>query len=83
MSTTPAGKIIHYYDKIGVAVIKLSQSLKKGDKIKISGHDKEFIQTVESMQIEHQQIDQANKEQEIGLKVDQPVKEGDVVELIS
>lgn len=36
------GKITHYYDKIGVAVVKVSKTIKVGDKIKISGHDKEF-----------------------------------------
>lgn len=73
----------HYYDKIGVAVVKLSQTMKKGDKIKISGHDKEFAQVVDSMQVEHQQIVEAKKGDEVGLKVDQPVKESDVVELES
>lgn len=57
--------------------------MKKGDKIKISGHDKEFSQVVDSMQVEHQQIVEAKKGDIIGLKVDQPVREGDVVELES
>jgi len=73
------GKITHYYNKIGVAVVLVSNPLKLGDKVKISGHDKEFIQKVVSMQSEHKEIAQAKKGDEIGLKVDQPVKEGDVI----
>lgn len=73
------GKVTHYYNKIGVAVIKLSKSLVLGDKIKISGHDKEFIQGVNSMQIEHQQVQKAKKGDSIGLQVDKPVKDGDIV----
>lgn len=73
------GKVTHYYNKIGVAIIKLSKSLGIGGKIKISGHDKEFIQEVTSIQIEHQQIKKAKANDIIGLKVDQEVKENDEV----
>jgi putative protease len=73
------GKIIHYYNKIGVAVLKLDKPLSVGDKIKISGHDNEFTQEVVSMQMEHQQIKKAKKGDDIGLKVDRPVKENDEV----
>lgn len=73
------GKVTHYYNKIGVAVVKLDKPLSIGDKIKISGHDKEFTQEVTSIQIEHQQIDKAKPRDDIGLKVDQPVKDNDEV----
>lgn len=73
------GKIIHYYDKIGVAVLDLSGDLKAGETIRISGHGNEFTQTVSSMQVEHQQIEQAKKGDTVGMKTDQPVKEGDEV----
>ncbi len=73
------GKVTHFYNKIGVAVIDLVKSLSVGDKIKISGHDKEFIQEVTSMQMEHEQIKKAKKGDSIGLKVENPVKDGDLV----
>ncbi|OIO45555.1 MAG: hypothetical protein COY72_00450 [Candidatus Nealsonbacteria bacterium CG_4_10_14_0_8_um_filter_35_10] len=70
------GKITHYFGKIGVAVIKLEDTLKVGDTIKIVGGGAEFTQTVESMQIEHEQIQEAKTGESIGLKVLQKVKEG-------
>ncbi|MBI4100188.1 U32 family peptidase C-terminal domain-containing protein [Candidatus Microgenomates bacterium] len=73
------GKITHYYDKIGVAVVEVQKPFSLGDEIKISGSDHEFVQKVESMQIEHEQIQQAKKGQTIGLRTDQKVKEGDVI----
>lgn len=79
MADTLAGKIAHYYDKIGVAVIEVLSPIKVGEQIKISGHDKEFTQEVTSIQEEHEQIREAQKGQAIGLKVDQPVKKGDEV----
>jgi putative protease len=79
MPDTKVGEITHYYDKIGVAVVKVLAPIKVGDRIKISGHDKEFEQEVASMQIEHQNIEQAKKGDDVGMKVDQPVKDGDEV----
>lgn len=82
MGDVKIGKITHYYDKIGVAVVEVIAPIKIGDTIKISGHDKEFTQEISSMQIEHEQMEQADKGQVIGLKVDQPVKENDEIFLV-
>lgn len=70
------GTVTHYYDKIAVAVVKLEKDdLKVGDKVKfIDKEGNEFTQTVESMQIEHANIDIAKKGDEFGLKVDQEAK---------
>jgi len=50
------GTIIHFYPKIMVAVVKVSDSLKVGETIRIAGHTTDFTQTVDSLQIEHQQV---------------------------
>jgi putative protease len=73
------GKITHYFGKIGVAVVELTDELKIGDTIRIVGGTRDFTQTVNSMQIEHQNVERAGAGEAIGLKVDQPVKEGDIV----
>jgi len=70
------GKVTHYYDKIGVAVVELDGGLSTGDKIKfVRGGEDMFEQEVKSMQIEHDKIDSAKKGDIVGLKVDQEVKE--------
>lgn len=79
MADMKVGKVTHYYDKIGVAVVDLEDSLSVGDKIKVTGHGNEFTQQVSSMQLDHQDLQKAKKGQAIGLKVDQKVKEGDEV----
>ncbi|MBM3205515.1 hypothetical protein FJZ41_01525 [Candidatus Shapirobacteria bacterium] len=79
MADTKVGEIIHFYDKIGVAVVKVLSPIKVGDRLKISGHDKEFEQEVTSMQVEHKSINEAKKGDDVGMKVDQPVKDGDEV----
>ncbi len=71
------GKVTHYYNKIGVAVVELSGKLKVGDSISIESHDgSSFQQHVESMQIERINIAEANSGDSVGLKVSNPVKEG-------
>ncbi len=73
------GKITHYFTKIGVAVIELSGDLKVGDKIRIKGATSDFKQTVKSMQIEHESIEEAEAGQSIGMKVKDHAREGDTV----
>ncbi len=72
----PIGIVTHYFSKVGVAVVKLSAPLKIGDKIKLKRGDEEFEQIVQSMQVDHKNLEEAKKGEEIGLKVDHKVKEG-------
>lgn len=76
------GKIKHYFDQISVAALVLDKPLAVGDTVKISGHGKELLQKIESMQIEHESVAKAKKGQDVAFKVTQPVKENDVVELV-
>jgi len=73
------GKITHYFGKIEVGIVELSDALSVGDKIHIKGHTSDFEQLVESMEIEHKQIEKATKGDCIGLKVIKKVHEGDRV----
>jgi translation elongation factor EF-1alpha len=77
MTDFRVGKVTHYYDKIGVAVLSLDADLGTGDKIKfVRGGEELFEQEVGSMQVEHEKIDKAKKGDIVGMKTDQPVKDG-------
>jgi hypothetical protein len=76
------GKVVHYFDKIGVAVIKLVKALKVGDKVKFVHGENEFEQVVESMQLEHEQVTAGKKGQEVAVKVDKETKSGTEVHLV-
>ncbi len=71
----------HYYDNLNVAVVKLNPgaSLKKGDKVQIKGNSTDFTQVVDSLQVEHQDVEQVKAGDSFGLKVDQKVHEGNTV----
>ena len=73
------GKISHYFTKIGVGVVELSDELKVGDRISIEGATTSIQQTVDSMQIEHQNVQSAGSGQSIGLKIVERAREGDLV----
>ncbi len=73
------GKITHYYSNIGVAIIELDGDLSVGDKIKIKGGTTDFEQEVDSMEVEHQKVQEAKKGDSIGLKVNEKMREGSLV----
>jgi len=73
------GKVSHYFTKIGVAVIELTGTLSIDDNISIEGASTNFTQKIDSMQIEHKNINKAKKGDSIGLKVIDRVREGDLV----
>jgi len=74
------GVFTHYFTKISVGVIEITKgTLKAGDTIHIKGATSDFTQKVQSMQIEHEKIEEAKKGQSIGLKVKEHVREHDKV----
>ena len=73
------GKVTHYFSKIGVAIIEVSSTLKVGDEISIEGTATNLTQKVDSMQIEHKNVEHAKKGESVGMKVADRVREGDMV----
>ncbi len=53
------GKVVDYYQHVGVVAIELEDNLKVGDTIHIVGHTTNYTQLIESMQIEHNKIKKA------------------------
>jgi len=73
------GAIGNYYSKISVAVVDLTGKLGVGDTVRVKGTTTDFRQKVESMQIEHANVQTAGPGQSIGLKVADKVRKGDIV----
>ena len=76
---TPIGEVTHFYSKIGVGIVKLTDALKVGDKVKIQGHSTDIEQDVDSIQVDHKDVQDAKKGDVVGLKVTDKVREGDKV----
>lgn len=74
------GIITHYFGKVSVGVIELKKGkLTVGDTIHIKGHTTDLIQKINSLQIEHDQVDSISPGESAGLKVDDHVREHDLV----
>jgi putative protease len=82
-SLEKVGEITHYFTRIGVAVLDLTGSIKVGDRIAIKGMTTNFEMTVASMQIEGKNIQEAGAGDDIGMKVDDRVRQGDIVYKLS
>ncbi|MEW6457120.1 MAG: translation elongation factor-like protein [Acidobacteriota bacterium] len=73
------GKVTHYFTNISVAVLDLEDTLEVGDEIHILGRTTDFFQKVASLQIEHKPIQKAKPGDNVALKVDDHVRENDVI----
>lgn len=73
------GKVTHYYNHINVAVLKLTDNLKLGDKIHILGHSTDLIERVASMEVEHHPVVWVKPGDDVAVKVNEPVREHDIV----
>jgi len=79
MQKAQIGKVTHYFGKINVAVVKLSESLVANDTVSFEGVTTNFYQPVDSMEIDMQKIEKAEPGQSVGMKVKSPVRTGDLV----
>jgi len=76
------GTVTHWYDKLGVAVIKLTGKLSKGDEIMVQKGTEEFEEKVESLQIDHKAVVSAKKGDDAAIKLSQRAKEGAAVYIV-
>jgi len=80
MKEIEIGEVQDYFAHIGVVAIKiLKGTLNVGDTIHFKGHTTDFTQTVESMQIEHENVAKAGIGDSVGIKVQDRVRRSDKV----
>jgi putative protease len=79
MEEKEIGTVTHYYGHLRVGIVELRDFLKVGDTVHIKGHTDDFTETVESMQIEHADVTEANAGDSIGINVTQKVHANDKV----
>jgi len=79
MAEQQIGVINEFFAHISVAGVELSDTMRVGDTIHIKGHTTDMEQIVDSMQIEHEQVQEATAGQAVGIKVKDRVRHGDQV----
>ena len=75
----PIGKVVHFYNHIGVAIVKFNMKVKAGAKLHFKGATTDFVDAPKSMQFNHTSIAVAPKGKQVGVKVKKRVREGDLV----
>lgn len=78
----PIGEVTHYYGGIGVAIVKFNKDVAAGTQVRFHGATTDFEQAVDSMQFDHKDVKSAPKGKEIGIKVNDKVRDGDQVFLV-
>ena len=73
------GEVTHYFSRISVAVLDLSKPLRVGDSVSIAGEITDLQQTVTSMQVNYEDVEEGQPGREVAMKVDGPVRPGDIV----
>ncbi len=80
MGEAVIGQVTDYFGKVGVAAVQVTAGgLSVGDTIHIKGHTTDLTQSVDSMQVEHQAVQQAAVGQTVGIRVKDRVRRGDSV----
>lgn len=77
------GTVTHYFDEPQVGAIDLEEVVELGDELHFSGHTTDFRQSISSMEVDHQPVEVAGPGDEVAVKVEQRVREGDEVYRVS
>ena len=75
----PVGVVTHYYGGIGGAIVKFKKPVAAGTAVRFQGHTTNFEQTIASLEYDHKPVPKAPSGKEVGMKVDERVREGDEV----
>ncbi len=73
------GNVSDFFAHPVVAGIELTGTLKVGDTIHIKGHTSDMEFTVNSMQIDNANVNEAKAGDSVGIKVGERVRRGDIV----
>lgn len=73
------GTVTHYFSHLSVAAVSLKEPLAIGERIHIRGHTSDVAQTVESMEVEHHDVERAGPGDDVALRVADHVREHDLV----
>jgi putative protease len=80
MAEKKIGEVVKFFSKPSVAAVKIIEGeLNIGDSIKFSGHTTDFIDVIDSMEVDNKSVPKAVAGDFIGVKVSDRVRPGDEV----
>jgi len=80
MSEQLVGTVTHFFSGPSVAVVKIVEGhIAVGDEVHFKGHTSDFSERIESMEVDHQKVQQASAGDEVAIKVVSRVRVHDQV----
>jgi U32 family peptidase len=80
MAEKKIGEVMKFFSKPSVAAVKITEGdIAVGESIKFSGHTTDFIDVVQSMEVDNKSVPKAVAGDFIGIKVSDRVRPGDEV----
>jgi selenocysteine-specific translation elongation factor len=76
------GVVVHFFDRILVAVLRVDKKVRLGDRLHFLGNRTDLEVTVASMQVDHKPVQEAAAGSEVAVKLTEPVRRGDAVYLL-
>ncbi|MFH2070818.1 MAG: translation elongation factor-like protein [Elusimicrobiota bacterium] len=73
------GVVEDFFTHIPAIAFKVENEIAVGDTLHVKGHTTDFIQQIESMQIEHKGVQKAVKGDSVGMKVNERARKGDTI----
>ena len=84
MEEEKVGKVEKFFAKPSVAAVEVTAGvLRIGDRVHFKGHTTDFEDTITSMQIDNQPVEEAKPGDLLGIKVKERVREHDAVYKVS
>jgi putative protease len=77
------GRVEDFYAHIGVIALTLQNAVRVGDHLHVLGHTTNLEQTVDSMQVNHQPVNEGNAKDAVGIKINNRARRGDYVFVIA
>lgn len=79
MAERRVGTVTHYFDRLGVAAVLLTDRLHVGDRIRVTGHTTDFTTTVDRMQVDHADVREAGPGDDVAVHVGERARTHDAV----
>jgi putative protease len=73
------GLVTHYFGHLSVAAVRLTAPLAVGDRVHIRGHTTDLVQVVASLEVDHAGVDRAKPGDDVAMKVEDHVRENDLI----
>jgi len=79
MGESKIGEVVKFFARPSVAAVVITDGvLKVGDTLRFEGHTTDFSIRIQSMQVDNQPVEEARTGDDVGIKVPERVRPGDL-----